>query len=113
MSVAFSDPAAAEPVLRRAAELAALVGDDWGQVEALQVLAYSHLYRSDHHAATVCADHALPALGRLGHRQLRTWDHAARAEAAAQSGRLRDAEIAGRAGLALALAIQEPVSAGG
>jgi DNA-binding CsgD family transcriptional regulator len=107
------DPAGAEPVLRRAAELAAVVGDDWGHIEACQVLAYSHLYRSDHNAAIDCADQALAALARLGHGQLRAWDHAVRAEAAAQAGRFSDAEADGRAGLALALAIEEPVSAGG
>jgi len=107
------DPAGAEPVLTRAAELAAAAADDWGQIEALQVLAYSHLYRSDHRSALLCADQALPALTRLGHGQLRAWDHAARADAAEQSGGFSDAEVAGRAGLSLALAIEEPVSAGG
>lgn len=113
MASLFVDPVAAEPVLARAAELADLAGDDWGHVEALQVLAYSHLYRSDHRAAVECADRARPALDRLGHGQLQAWDNAVRADAAAQSGRFADAERAGLAGLALALSVEEPVSAGG
>ena len=113
MAALFVDPAAAEPVLARAAELADLAGDEWGEVEALQVLAYCHLYRSDHQAAVECADRARPALDRLGHGQLQAWDDAIRAEAATQSGRFEDAERAGRAGLELALSVEEPVSAAG
>jgi hypothetical protein len=45
MVQAFVDPAGAEPVLAEAVTLADRAGDDWGQVEASQVLAYAHLFR--------------------------------------------------------------------
>lgn len=109
---AFIDPAGAEPLLTTAADLAFAAGDEWGFVEAVQTLAYTHLYRSDHRAALRCADRALPTLARLGHSQLQAWDNAIRADAAVQVGRLADAESHGRSGLSLALAVEEPVSAG-
>ena len=67
---AFIDPAGAETLLTTAADLASAAGDDWGFIEALQVLAYTHLYRSAHQTALRCADRALPTLARLGHGQL-------------------------------------------
>jgi predicted ATPase/DNA-binding CsgD family transcriptional regulator len=113
MTQMFVDPAGAEPVLREAAELADVAGDDWGRIEALQMLAYTHLLRSDLPAALDCADRAMPALARLDHSQLRAWDAAIRADAAEQRGHFSAAESHARAGLALALAVEEPVSAGG
>lgn len=89
-----------------AAQLARIAGDEWGQVEALQLLAYTHLHRSDHAAACVVLDSAMPALERLGHDQLRAWDAAARAEVAIQTGRVSLAESDGRRGLDLARRIR-------
>lgn len=107
----FLDPAGAEPVLVEAADLAASGDDDWGQVEALQALAYAHLFRTDHQAALACADAALPALARLGHDQLRAWDAAIRADVAALTGRFTEACSHGRVALSTAVRIGEPVSA--
>ncbi|MDT7623469.1 MAG: hypothetical protein QOF99_4370, partial [Pseudonocardiales bacterium] len=107
----FVDPAAAELVLTEAVDLAAGAGDDWGHVEALQALAYTHLFRTDHAAALGCADAALPALARLGHAQLRAWDAAIRADVAAQTGHFEEACTYGRAAISLAVGIGEPVSA--
>lgn len=109
----FLDPAAAEPVLTEAVELAGVAGDDWGHVEALQALAYAHLFRADHPSALRRADEALPALARLGHAQLRAWDAGIRADVAAQTGDLARARDLGRVGLDLAVGIGEPVSANG
>jgi predicted ATPase/DNA-binding CsgD family transcriptional regulator len=107
----FLDPAGAAPVLLEAADLAASDGDDWGQVEALQVLAYTHLFRTDHQSALACADATLPALARLGHDQLSAWDAAIRADVAGQTGGLTEACTHGRLALSLAVGIGEPVCA--
>lgn len=109
----FVDPVGAQGVLAEAVELAGVVGDDWGQVEALQILAYTHLFRTDHRSTLDCADRSLPALARLGHDQLRAWDCAIRADVAEQTGRFGEACTHGRTGLAIAVAIGEPVSANG
>jgi predicted ATPase/DNA-binding CsgD family transcriptional regulator len=106
----FVDPAGAEPTLTEAVDLAAGAGDDWGHVEALQALAYTHLFRADHAAALGRADAALPALARLGHAQLRAWDAAIRADVAAQTGHFEEACTYGRAAIGLAVGIGEPVS---
>jgi predicted ATPase/DNA-binding CsgD family transcriptional regulator len=113
MAQAFDDPAAAAPVLASAAELAAQGGDRWAEVEALQVLAYTHLWRGDHTAAVACADAALPALSQLGHHQLRAWDAAIRAEDARLRGDVPAALRHGHAGWARAVEVGEPVSAAG
>ena len=107
----FVDPSSAERVLAGAAELAAEVGDDWGQVEALQSQAYVRLFRTDHRSALALSDATLPALDRLGHAQLRAWDAAIRADVAAQTGRFAEAYRYGRMGVELAVGIGEPVSA--
>jgi predicted ATPase/DNA-binding CsgD family transcriptional regulator len=111
MVQAFVDPAGAEPVLVEATALAEAAGDDWGQVEAAQVQAYTYLFRDRLEDAVACADAVLPALERLGHGQLRAWDSAIRADAAATAGRFADAEEHGRRGFDLAVAVGEPVSA--
>jgi predicted ATPase/DNA-binding CsgD family transcriptional regulator len=113
MAVGFPDPAAGEPLLTEAVACAERAGDDWGTVEALQVLAYLHLFRSDHPAALRCADEALPGLARLDHPQLRAWDAAIRAHAAAAQGRYAEAAERGRVGRDLAMSVGEPVSAFG
>ena len=51
MVLQFADPAAAEGLVTEAAALAERVGDDWCRVEALQMLAYTHLLRADLPAA--------------------------------------------------------------
>jgi hypothetical protein len=107
----FVDPAGAEPVLAEATVLASEAGDDWGQVEAAQIQAYTYLYRSRVAEALACADAVVPALERLGHGQLRAWDCAIRADAAATAGRFAEAEAHGRRGFELAVAVGEPVSA--
>ena len=107
----FVDPAGAESVLAEATALAGAAGDDWGHVEAAQVQAYTHLFRDQLTDAVACADAVLPALERLGHGQLRAWDSAIRADAAATAGRFADAEEHGRRGFDLAVAVGEPVSA--
>ncbi len=113
MAQAFDDPVAAAPVVASAAELAAQAGDRWAEVEALQVLAYTHLWRGDQAVAVACADAALPALEQLGHHQLRAWDAAIRAEDARLRGDVAAALRHGRAGWALAVEVGEPVSAAG
>ncbi|MDT7742766.1 MAG: hypothetical protein QOE59_1844, partial [Actinomycetota bacterium] len=113
MAQAFEDPAVAEPVLTSAVELATHAGDRWAEVEALQVLAYAHLWRGDHAAAVACADAALPALEELGHDQLRAWDAAIRAEDARLRGDVPAALRHGLAGWVLAAEVGEPVSAAG
>ncbi|MEJ2887203.1 helix-turn-helix transcriptional regulator [Actinomycetospora aeridis] len=111
IAAAFDDPAGAAPVLAAAADLAQRAGDRWGRVEALQCLAYTHLWRADHATALACADEAVPALETLGHPQLRAWDAAIRAEAASQRGDLVTARDRGRDAHALAVDVGEPVSA--
>jgi len=113
MALGFVDPAGAEPLLTEAAERAARVGDDWGTVEALQVLAYARLFRGDHAGALRAADEALPGLARLEHPQLRAWDAAIRATAAAAQGQYAGAVAHGEEGRALAMSVGEPVSAVG
>ncbi|HEY2194291.1 MAG TPA: LuxR C-terminal-related transcriptional regulator [Actinomycetospora sp.] len=113
MAQAFDDPAAAAPAVEAAVELARGAGDRWGEVEALQVLAYTHLWRGDHAAAVACADAALPALGELGHHQLRAWDAAIRAEDSRLRGDVDATRHHGRAGWTLAVTVGEPVSATG
>jgi predicted ATPase/DNA-binding CsgD family transcriptional regulator len=113
MAQAFDDPAAAAPVLASAVELAGHAGDRWAEVEALQVLAYTHLWRGDQATAIACADAALPALEQLGHHQLRAWDAAIRAEDARLRGDVAAALRHGHAGWALAAEVGEPVSAAG
>ncbi len=113
MVLLFVDPDGAEPLLRDAADLATASGDDWGRVEALQMLAYAHLLRGAPDPAAACAEQAVPTLAHLGHGQLRAWDAAIRAEIAAMRGRFAEAVEAGRRGLDLAVAVGEPVSAGG
>ena len=113
MVQAFVDPAGAEPVLTEAVTLAYRAGDDWGQVEASQVLAYAHLFRGRLTEAVACADVVLAALERLDHGQLRAWDAAIRADAAATSGRYAEAEELARRGFELAVGVAEPVSAFG
>ncbi|MCE0767903.1 LuxR C-terminal-related transcriptional regulator [Pseudonocardia kujensis] len=111
MVQAFVDPAGAEAVLREATTEAAAVGDDWGQVEAAQCEAYTHLFRGRPAPAVACADSVLPVLRRLNHGQLRAWDAAIRAEAAEAHGRFAEAVEQGHLGLRLAVAAGEPVSA--
>ncbi|GLZ44269.1 hypothetical protein Acsp06_04540 [Actinomycetospora sp. NBRC 106375] len=111
MAQGFDDPAGAAPVLTGAAELALAAGDRWGRVEALQVLAYTHLWLGDSAAALAAADAARPALDELGHHQLRAWDDAIRAEVASLRGDVAGALAHGRAGHALAVGIGEPLSA--
>src|SRR3954462_1079180 len=82
-------------------------------IEALQVVAYTHLWRGEHAAGVACADAALPALEQLGHHQLRAWDAAIRAEDARLRGDVAAALRHGRAGWALAVAGGGPVSAAG
>ncbi|NMO93926.1 LuxR C-terminal-related transcriptional regulator [Actinomycetospora sp. TBRC 11914] len=113
MAQAFDDPAAAAPSVEAAVALAQGAGDRWGVVEALQVLAYTHIWRGDHAAAVACADAALPALTELGHHQLRAWDAAIRAEAARLRGDVDAVRHHGRAGWTLAVTVGEPVSASG
>jgi predicted ATPase len=107
----FADPAAAEGIVTEAAALAERVGDEWCRVEALQMLAYTHLLRADLPAALDAAEAAVPTLERLGHSQLRAWDAAIRTEVATGQGRFADAEKWGRTGLHLAVVIGEPISA--
>lgn len=109
----FVDPAGADPVLTDAAASARNAGDDWAQVEASQCLAYTHLLRGAFAEAVACADAVLPALRHLGHGQLRAWDAAIRADAAAVAGRLDEGVEEGRRGFALAVSVGEPVSAFG
>lgn len=111
MVLEFVDPAAAAAIVADAAARAEHAGDDWCRVEALQILAYCHVMRSAPEAALRAADATLPALERLGHRQLKAWDCGIRAEVAVAQGHYADAEDRGRSGLALAVAIGEPVSA--
>ncbi|MDL5160389.1 helix-turn-helix transcriptional regulator [Actinomycetospora termitidis] len=111
MAQLFVDPAGAIAVLAEAVELGGRAGDDWGEVEARQLLAYCHLQQCADAEAVGWADSARPALGRLGHAQLRAWDAAIRAEVAVRAGRLVDGEAVGRDGLRLALGVAEPVSA--
>ncbi|WP_345421121.1 hypothetical protein, partial [Actinomycetospora chlora] len=111
MAQGFDAPAVAAPVLAGATERATAAGDLWGRVEALQVLAYTHLWLGDDAAALACADAALPALDELGHHQLRAWDGAIRAEIAGQRGDVDAALEHGRAGQLLAMGIGEPASA--
>ncbi len=111
MAEAFADPAGAEATLRRASELAAGVGDRWGRVEAVQVIAYTHLHRSVPRQALADADALATDLAALGHDQLRAWDGAIRADAAAQLGEFGAAVEAGRDGLERAVRVGEPVSA--
>ncbi|MGQ0575534.1 MAG: hypothetical protein ACT4RN_15220 [Pseudonocardia sp.] len=130
MATSFVAPADAEPLLRRAAALAAEAeveerteagsrpsdteaGDGWAVVEARQMLAYTFVWRGDPRSAVVELDASMPALDAIGHPQLRAWDAAARAEAAAQSGRLAEAVELGRRGIELARRVEEPVSASG
>lgn len=113
MVTAFGDPASAEPVLAEAAALARGAGDDWGHVEAVQCRAYTHLFRGTPQTALTCADAVTPVLARLGHGQLRAWDEAIRADAAAMSGRFDEARARGYAGWDLAVSVGEPVSASG
>jgi predicted ATPase/DNA-binding CsgD family transcriptional regulator len=113
MAQAFDDPGAAQPVVASAAELAGHAGDRWAEVEALQVLAYTHLWLGDQVAAIACADAALPALEQLGHHQLRAWDAAIRAEDARLRGDVPAVLRHGNAGWALAVEVGEPVSATG
>jgi predicted ATPase/DNA-binding CsgD family transcriptional regulator len=113
MVQAFADPAGAEPFLAEAVTLADEAGDDWGQVEASQVLAYADLFRGRLNEAVACADVVRPALERLGHGQLRAWDAAIRADVAATTGRYAEAEDWGQRGFELAIGVGEPVSAFG
>ena len=111
MVLQFADPAAAEGLVTEAATLAEHAGDDWCRVEALQMLAYTHLLRADLPAALAAADAAGPTLERLGHPQLRAWDAAIRAEVAGGQGRFAEAQTWGYEGLRLAVDVGEPVSA--
>ncbi|MEJ2869112.1 LuxR C-terminal-related transcriptional regulator [Actinomycetospora sp. OC33-EN08] len=112
MAQLFVDPAGAADVLAEAVALGVDAEDDWGEVEARQMLACCHLQQCADRDALRCADAALPALDRLGHAQLRAWDAAVRADVAVRAGRLADGEAVGRDGLRLALGVAEPVSAG-
>jgi len=105
------DPAAAEIVFAEAVRLAEGAGDDWGYVEALQAVAYAHVFRTDHQSALGCADTSLPALTRLGHAQLWAWDASIRAEVAAQTGDFARVCTYGLEAQRLAIGIGEPVSA--
>ncbi len=111
MAQEFVAPALAEQVLTAAVGLAERAGDEWGRVEALQVLGYAHLLRADHRGALKCADRALDTLEGLGHDQLRAWDAVIRAEAAVLAGRLTAAAAHGRDALQLSRSVEEPVSA--
>jgi predicted ATPase/DNA-binding CsgD family transcriptional regulator len=111
MNEMFIRPGPAIPTLREAAEVAERAGDGWARVEALQMLAYAHLMRSEHREALRHLDDALPTLNELDHQQLHAWDAAARAEAAAQVGRFDVAEVMGRRAVVLATEVGEPVSA--
>jgi DNA-binding CsgD family transcriptional regulator len=111
MSDMFAAPEAMVPVLVEAAELTHRAGDGWARVEALQMLAYAHLIRTDHRQVVRHLDAAVPTLNELGHPQLRAWDAAIRAEADALIGRFDDAVTLGRRAVALATAVGEPVSA--
>jgi predicted ATPase/DNA-binding CsgD family transcriptional regulator len=111
MNEMFGQPGAAIPVLTEGAEVADRAGDRWARVEALQMLAYAHLMRSDHRQALWHLDAALPALEELGHQQLRAWDAAIRAEAASLVGQFGAAEDLARRAVALASEVGEPVSA--
>lgn len=113
MAQMFADPIGADPVLTEAAELAATAGDDWGHAEALQTLAYTHLFRTDFPAALRCVDAARPAVDRLVHEQLNAWDAGIRADIAARTGQLTDACTLGRTAMDIAVDIGEPVSANG
>ncbi len=113
MIVMFVDPGGALPVLAEAVTLADAAADDWARVEGRQMLAYAHLFRSEVAEALLCADASLPALERLGHAQLWAWDDAVRAQVAQWAGRATDARDQARRGLDRALAVEEPVSAGG
>lgn len=107
----LDDPVGAAPVLTEAAELAVSAGDLWARVEALQVLACTHVWRGDHAAALACVDATLPPLDELGHQQLRAWDAAIRADAARLRGEMAAVLEHGRAALTLAVEVGEPVSA--
>jgi predicted ATPase/DNA-binding CsgD family transcriptional regulator len=111
MNEMFGAPGPTIPTLREASDLAGRVDDRWARVEALQMLAYAHLMRCEHREALRHLDEALPTLGELGHPQLRAWDAAGRAEAAALVGQFGAAEEHGRKALALATGVGEPVSA--
>ncbi|TCK23018.1 helix-turn-helix transcriptional regulator [Pseudonocardia endophytica] len=113
MVQAFVDPAGAEPVLADAEAAAAAAGDDWGQVEAAQIRAYTHVHRSSGAAALRCADGVLPVLERMGHGQLAAWDAAIRADVAEAAGRYPEALREGYRGLEAATTVGEPVSAAG
>lgn len=111
MNDMFVAPAATATVLGDAAELARRAGDGWARVEALQMLAYTHLMRGDPRQAVGHADASIETLDDLGHPQLRAWDAAIRAEADALVGRFEPAVTLGRRAVALATAVGEPVSA--
>jgi predicted ATPase/DNA-binding CsgD family transcriptional regulator len=113
MAQAFVDPAGAEPALLEAQQLARAAGDTWAEVEAGQIVAYTHLYRGAYTAAVQSADGVTDALAELGHGQLRAWDGAIRAEAAAARAEYPDAVRHGRSALTLAMDVGEPVSAAG
>lgn len=111
MNAMFTQPAQAQALLAEAVDRTDRAGDGWGSVEARQALAYAFLMGSDHRAALLQLDAAIPVLTELGHPQLQAWDAACRAEGAALAGRFAVAESEGRRGLALASAVGEPVSA--
>ncbi len=100
-------------MLAEASRAAAAAGDDWGQVEAAQCRAYTHVHRTCGAAALRCADDVVPVLQRSGHGQLAAWDAAIRADVAASAGRYPEALRDGFRGLETAMAVGEPHSAAG
>ena len=100
-------------MLADAAAAAEAAGDDWGLVEAAQILAYTHVYRGRPAEALRCADDVVAVVERIGHGQLAAWDAAIRADVAETGGRYADAVRSGRRGVELAVAVGEPVSASG
>lgn len=111
MEAMFDNPASAQAGLRKAVEHTERAGDGWGVVEARQALAYTFLLQSDHRAALMHLDAAMPTLNELGHDQLHAWDGAGRADVARLAGQFDRAVTEGRRGLQLACAVGEPVSA--
>jgi predicted ATPase/DNA-binding CsgD family transcriptional regulator len=111
MGAMFDNPGSAQAGLRKAVEHTDRAGDGWGSVEARQALAYTFLWQSNHRAALMHLDAAMPALDELRHDQLQAWDGAGRADVARLAGRFDRAVTEGRRGLELACAVGEPVSA--
>ncbi len=108
----FADPARAGPPLERAAALARAGGDAWGEIEAVQVLACTYLFQSDHGSCRRALDKIDALVRGQGYHGQIVRDALARGQMAYFEGRLADGRAYMERARAFSDAVGEPVFAG-